>query len=86
MIHPFHLKLLCQRPVLEEIEWWPQNEPITTTGVLPVTASFFGKFISVLELLKKSSFDVPTTLMPVFVFFVALEFNFTVIFFPCEYP
>ena len=32
---------------------------------------FFGKFFPVLEPLKKSQFDVPTTQMSIFVFFVS---------------
>ena len=47
--------------MLRQIEWGLQNEPITKSGFLPETTLFFGKFIPVLESLKKSSFDVPTT-------------------------
>ena len=32
---------------------------------------FFGKFVLVLKLLEKSNFDVPTTQMSIFVFFVS---------------
>ena len=32
---------------------------------------FFGKFVPVLEPLKKSQIDVPTNQMPIFVFFVS---------------
>ena len=49
-----------------------QNGPITKSGVLLVAAYFFfGKFFSVLEPLKKNQFDVPTTQMSIFVFFVS---------------
>ena len=50
----FHLKLLCQKPISRQIEWRLQNGPITKSGVLPVTTLFFGKFVPVLEPLKKS--------------------------------
>ena len=64
--------------MLRQIEWRLQNGPITKSGVLPVTTLFFGKFVPVLEPLKKSYFDVPTTQMSIFA-------NFRVTF-PCEYP
>ena len=38
-----YTKLLCQKPMLRQIEWGIQNEPITKNGVLPVTV-FFWKF------------------------------------------
>ena len=40
----FHTKLLCQKPLLRQMEWGVQDGPITKNGVLPVTASFFRKF------------------------------------------
>ena len=40
----FHTNLLCQKPMLRQIEWGVQNRPITKNGVLPVTSSFFRKF------------------------------------------
>ena len=40
--------------MLRQMKWRLQNEPITKGGVLPVTTLFFGKFVSVLEPLKKS--------------------------------
>ena len=40
--------------MLRQIEWRLQNGPITKSGVLPVTTYFFGEFVPVLELLKKS--------------------------------
>ena len=52
--HRFHSKLLYQKPMLRQIEWQLQNGPITKSGVLPVTTLFFGKFVPVLEPLKKS--------------------------------
>ena len=52
--HHFYSKLLCQKPILRQIEWRLQNGPITKSGVLPVTTLFFGKFVPVLEPLKKS--------------------------------
>ena len=64
--HLFQSKPLCQKPMLR------QNGPITKSGVLLVAAYFFfGKFFPVLEPLKKSQFDVPTTQMSIFVFFVS---------------
>ena len=41
--HHFHSKLLCQKPMLRQIEWRLQNGPITKSGVLPVTTLFFWK-------------------------------------------
>ena len=52
--HHFHSKLLCQKPMLRQIEWRLQNGPITKSGALPVTTLFFEKFVSVLKPLKKS--------------------------------
>ena len=52
--HYFHSNLLCQKPILRQIEWQLQNEPITQSGVLPVTTLFFVKIFPVLEPLKKS--------------------------------
>ena len=57
--------------MLRQIEWQLQNWPITKSWVLSVTALFFGKFASVLEPLENSWFDVPTTQMSIFVFFVS---------------
>ena len=42
--HHFHTKLLYEKPMLRQIEWWVQNGPITKNRVLPVTNSFFWKF------------------------------------------
>ena len=44
--HHFHSKLLCQKPMLRQIEWRLQNGPITKSGVLPVTTLFFWKICS----------------------------------------
>ena len=44
--HHFHSKLLCQKPMLRQIEWQLQNRPITKSGVLPVTTLFFWKIFS----------------------------------------
>ena len=44
--HHFHSKLLCQNPMLRQIEQQLQNEPITKSGVLPVTTLFFRKLCS----------------------------------------
>ena len=41
--HHFHLKLLCQKPMLREIKWRLQSGRITKSGVLPVTNLFFWK-------------------------------------------
>ena len=43
--HHFHTKLLYEKPMLRQIEWWVQNGPITKNRVLPVTNSFFWKFL-----------------------------------------
>ena len=40
--------------MLRQTEWRLQNGPVTKIGVLVVTTLFFGKFVSVLEPLKKS--------------------------------
>ena len=52
--HHCHSKLLCQKPMLRQIEWRLQNGHITESGVLPVTALFFRKSVPVLEPLKKN--------------------------------
>ena len=44
--HYFHSKLLSQKPMLRQIEWWLQNGPITKSGVLPVTTLLFWKIFS----------------------------------------
>ena len=61
--------MLCQKPMLRQILWRLQIEAITKSGVLPVNT--FGKFVSVLEPLKKCSFDIPTTQMSIFTSFVS---------------
>ena len=43
----FLTKLLCQKPMLRQIEWGVQGESITKNGVLPVITLFFKNFISV---------------------------------------
>ena len=43
-MHYFHTKLLSQKPMLRQIEWWVENGPITKKRVLPATALFFWKF------------------------------------------
>ena len=40
--------------MLRQTEWQLQNEPVTKSGVLSVTALFFGIFFPVLEPLKRS--------------------------------
>ena len=42
--HYFHIKLLCQKPMLRQIEWGAQNGPTTKNGNLPLTTLFFSKF------------------------------------------
>ena len=64
--------------MLRQLKWRLQNGPITKSSAKLTKMwsfgsnyfIFFGKFISVLEPLQKSSFDAPTTQMPIFVFFV----------------
>ena len=46
--------------MLRQIEWRLQNKPTTKSGVLQI-----------LEPLKKSQFDVPSTQRSIFVFFVS---------------
>ena len=65
--HYFYTKLLYQKPMLRQIEWWMQNGPIIKNEILPVTILFFERnFI----FLIKSLFDVSTTQMPIFLLFV----------------
>ena len=45
----FHTKLLCQKPMLRQIEWGVQNEPITKNGVLPELLFLSKNFVSVYE-------------------------------------
>ena len=48
--------------MLRQIEWRPQNGPNhKRVEFCQQLLHFFGKFVSVLEPLKKSLFDVPTT-------------------------
>ena len=47
----FLTKLLCQKPMLRQIEWGVQNWPITKNRVLPVTIFLFRKFCFSLETL-----------------------------------
>ena len=49
-----------------------QNQSITRSGVLPVTALLFWKFVAVLAPLKKKKLDVPTTQMSIFVYFASV--------------
>ena len=42
--HNFHTKLLCQKPIVRQIEWCIQTGPITKRGALPFTAFFFCNF------------------------------------------
>ena len=44
--HYFHSELLCQKPVLRQIEWRLQNRPIRKSGAFPVTTLFFRKICS----------------------------------------
>ena len=39
-----HTKLPRQKPVLGQIEWGVQTGPITKSGLLSLTTSFFRKF------------------------------------------
>ena len=40
----FPSKTAYQKPMLRQIEWVVQNEPIKKNGLLPLTSSFFQKF------------------------------------------
>ena len=40
--------------MLRQIKWQLENGPIKKSGVLPGTTLFFGRFLPVLERLKKS--------------------------------
>ena len=55
--------------MLRQIEWRLQNGPILKSEVLPVTTLFFWKICSGFR--TSSQFDVPTTQMSIFVFFVS---------------
>ena len=55
--------------MLRQILWRLQIEAITISGVFPV--NIFGKFVPVLEPLKKCSFDTQTTQMSIFTSFVS---------------
>ena len=39
--HHFRTKLPYLQPMLRQIQWWPQNGPITKNGVFPVTTLSF---------------------------------------------
>ena len=82
--HHFHTKLICQNPMLRQIEWRLQNGPITKSGVLSVNTLFFWKFFPVLEPLKKSCLKYQQPKCPYSYFSLALEFKFRVLF-PCEH-
>ena len=44
--HHFHSKLLCQKPMLRQIEWRLQNRPIIKSGVIASNCFYFsGKFV-----------------------------------------
>ena len=44
----FYVKLLCQKPMLRQIDWGVQNGPITKKGFSPVTNFFFFEsFVSI---------------------------------------
>ena len=45
-IHHFHSKLLCQKPMLRQIEWRLQNGTTTKRGVFPVTTFCLWKILS----------------------------------------
>ena len=62
--------------MLRQIEWWVQN------GLIPKKGDFLENIVSVGEPLIKSWFDVPTTQMPIFVFFVSARVLFGGAFFP----
>ena len=68
----FSANMLCQKPMLREIEWEVQNGLNAKNGVLLVTALYFWTFIN-------SWFDKRTTKMFIF------ECYLTVLY-PCEYP
>ena len=57
--------------MLKQTDWPLQNGSVTKSGFFPVTTLFFWKIYSILEPLKSSYFDVPTTQMSIFVFFVS---------------
>ena len=49
----FHTKLLCQKPILRQIEWGVRNVSTTKNRNLPVTTWFFWKFCFSLRTLYK---------------------------------
>ena len=59
--HYFHSKLLCQKPMLRQIECRLQNGPITKSGMLPVTTLIFWKIYSSFGTSYKELYDVPAT-------------------------
>ena len=51
-VQHFHIKRLCQKPMLRQKEWGVENGPITKNGVFPVTTLFFRKFCSNIRTLE----------------------------------
>ena len=74
--HHFHTKLPYQRPMLRQIKWWLQNEPVKKNGVLPASTSFFWKFCSSIRTSIKTWLVVPANQMPLFVLFVSAGVSF----------
>ena len=65
--------------MLRQIERWLQNRPTKKNGVLPVTTLLFKNFCFSLWTIK-SWFDVITTQMSIFVFFVSAQVLFDGVF------
>ena len=79
--------MLCQKPMLRQIEWGVQNGPITENRVLPVTKYF--PFSKILFQFRKLAYRVELMYQPskcpYSYFSKALEFYLKV-FFLFEYP
>ena len=79
--HHFHSKLLCQRPMLRQIEWRLQNGPTTKSGVLPVTTLFLlQNLLQFQNLSNRVNLMYQRPKCPYLYFSQALEFNFRVLF------
>ena len=80
----FHTKLTCRnKPILRQIEWGVQEYKLNLLQRTRFCQQllFFKNFVSVLEPLIKSWFNVPTTQMSIFIVFESVRALFEGIFF-----
>ena len=80
----FHTKLTCRnKPILRQIEWGVQEYKLNLLQRTRFCQQllFFKNFVSVLEPLIKSWFNVPTTQMSIFIIFESVRALFEGIFF-----